>query len=288
MRNVIVILAIIIFRCSFAQQPPGSDIYLLDINAVKKKSLTFRNPVNITNRPGYDNQPGFHPDLPYVYYASANEQGRTEIMQYDYQRNVTRQLTETPEREYSPTVTPDKKFFSCIIQRDNNAQDFGKYPVNGGQAEVIIDNLIVGYHAWFDENNILLFVLGQPNTLRWYSSVDKHDKILRENIGRSLHKIPGENAVSFVEKGKGEWTIKKVKANGSIEIIAPTLPGREDLTWTPDGKILMSDGEQLFYWLPGKSKSWEPLMWPEGFRPKGITRLAVNASGTKLALVVSE
>lgn len=288
MRTVFIILSSALFFTSVAQQPPGTDIVLLDLTSRKKKPLAVSNPVNITNRAGYDNQPFFHPSLPLLYYASAYDQGRTDIMQFDLQQKITRPVTKTSEREYSPTVTPDRQFISCIIQRDNNAQDLGKYPLTGGEPVIIIDQLIVGYHAWLDADNLLLFVLGQPNTLRWYHISNKQDRIIRENIGRSLHKIPGEDAISFVDKSENDWMIRKVKRNGEIEFITPALPNREDLAWTPDGKILMSDGEKLFFWQPGKSKSWEPVTMPAGFSPRGITRLAISASGNKLAMVVSE
>lgn len=280
-------LGIILIQASvFAQQPPGTDIYLFDL-AFKKGKFVLTNAVNISDRKGYDNQPFFHPDKPLIYYTSADEEGRTDILVYNYASNETQKLTNTPEREYSPTVTPDKKFISCIIQRDNGAQDLGKYPIDGGNAEIIIDNLTVGYHVWRDDNTLFLFVLGQPNTLHEYSVADKTDKIISQNIGRSLHRVLGTTNISFVDKDSAEWTIKKIKRkDGTIETVGKTLPGREDLTWTPGGKIIMSDGVKLFYWMPGKSKDWTPIYFPDGL--SGITRLTVNAKGNKIAVVANE
>lgn len=279
---------ILIQALVFAQQPPGTDIYLFDL-AFKKGKFVLTNAVNISDRKGYDNQPFFHPDKPLIYYASADEEGRTDILVYNYASNETQKLTNAPEREYSPTATPDKKFISCIIQRDNGAQDLGKYPIDGGNAEIIIDNLTVGYHVWRDDNTLFLFVLGQPNTLHEYSVTDKTDKIISQNIGRSLHRVPGTTNISFVDKGSAEWTIKKIKRkDGTIETVGKTLPGREDLTWTPGAKIIMSDGVKLFYWMPGKSKDWTPIYFPDGLSLSGLTRLTVNAKGNKIAVVANE
>ncbi|MBX2965036.1 MAG: hypothetical protein KF845_02735 [Cyclobacteriaceae bacterium] len=271
-----------------AQQLPGTEIYLFDLK-VKKNSIQLSNPKNITNRKGYDNQPHFHPEKPFLYYSSADEEGRTDILVYDYVKNETRKLTNTSEREYSPTVTPGGKFISCIIQRDNGAQDLGKYPVDGGEPVVIINNLTVGYHAWINEDALVLFVLGRPHTLRLYSVKDKKDIELSENIGRSLHRIPGTTDISFIDKQRPEWMIKKLNGKDfTIESIAPTLPNREDIAWTNDGKILMSDGEQLYFWQPGKSETWIRVDLPKTNPIIGITRLAISASGKKLALVVDE
>jgi hypothetical protein len=272
---------------AYCQQPPGTEIYLFDFS-VKKEKVSLRNPKNITNRAGYDNQPHFHPDKPLIYYSSAMADGRTDIMEYNYQQKQTRNLTTTPEREYSPTVTPDKKYLSCIIQRDNGAQDLGRYPIDGGSPEVIIDNLVVGYHAWINESGLLLFVLGDTLTLHRYNIATKKDEVLAKQIGRSLHRIPHENAMSFVHKvSEGEWLIKKITADGSLSTLTKTLAGREDLAWTPDGKILMSDGKDLFYFWPGKSESWQKISLPAGFTGT-ISRLAINNQGNQLALVVNE
>ncbi len=284
-----VILPLLLFSTTLAWAQPATDIYLFDLSA-KKGKVSISHPVNMTNHKGYDNQPSFHPEKPRVYYSSFNDDGRSDIRVYDYKSNTTASITQTPEREYSPTVTPDRGHLSCIIQRDNNAQDLGKYPIEGGNADVIIDHLIVGYHVWADNSHLALFVLGTPNTLHYLRLPTKKDTILAENIGRSLHRIPGESAISFVHKvSEKEWLIKRFDTQSLIiTTIAPTLPGRDDLCWLPDGRILMSDGTQLFYLTPGADASWKKVESPVTPILKGITRLAVSANGKKLAVVVAE
>ncbi|MBX2968937.1 MAG: PD40 domain-containing protein [Cyclobacteriaceae bacterium] len=284
----IVPLLVFLTGSLLAQQPPGTEILLFDLKQ-SKNSIQLLNPKNITNRTGYDNQPHFHPEKPLVYFSSADESGRTDIMVYDHVTGETTKLTDTSEREYSPTVTPDGKFISCIIQRDNGAQDLGKYPIEGGEPVVIIDNLIVGYHTWINDDVLLLFVLGRPNTLRLYSISEKKDLVLAENIGRSLHRIPGTNDISFIDKQDVEWQIKKYNSkNGTIETIAPTLPNREDMAWTKDGKILMSDGVNLFFIQPNKYSAWSRVTLPKGMTLQGISRLAINASSSKITIVIDE
>lgn len=287
MKKLILVLLFVFPIMAYSQQTPGTEIYLLDLSV--KSNVTAANPQNITNRAGYDNQPFFHPDKSIVYYTSANAEGKTDLVEYNYETKSSRQLTNTPEREYSPTVTPDKKFISCIIQRDNGAQDLGKYPIEGGEPTVLISTLIVGYHAWINADNLLLFVLGDTLTLHQYNLISKKDVILAKKIGRSLHKIPASNAMSFVHKiSDQEWLIKKMNEGGSLETITTTLPGREDLTWTPDGKILMSDGKKLFYYEPGKTTTWQEIEMPANMPTGTITRLSVNMKGNLLAIVVSE
>jgi len=285
------IISLIIFLAATQQvlAQTGSEIYLFDVDLDRDK-ISISNPRNVTNHPGYDNQPSFHPSKPLLYYSSFNEDGRSDIKVYNYQTATTEQFTSTQEREYSPTVTPDSRYISCIIQRDNDAQDLGKYPIDGGEAATLISNLIVGYHAWVDASNLILFVLGEPMTLQWYDLRNGQNKILSENIGRSMHKIPGGKAMSFVQKkSETEWIISKLDiGTQKISPITTTLPGREDLTWTSDGRIIMSDGEKLFFYPKAKGSWTEVVMNAGNARFTGITRLAMSQDGKKLAVVVSE
>lgn len=283
--NAILLLLLITIN---ARAQMSYEIYLFDLNA-KKNSVTISNPKNITNHKGYDNQPSFHPAAPKIYYSSFNDDGRSDIRMYNYETGTTTDITSTPEREYSPTVTPDRDHLSCIIQRDNNAQDLGKYQIEGGTADVIIDNMIVGYHAWADNSHLVLFVLGTPNTLHYLQLPTKKDTILAENVGRSLHRIPGQSAISFVHKvSETDWQIKKFDTHlMTVTTIAKTMPGKEDLCWLPDGKILMSDGTSIFFLNRGATE-WKKVESPVMAALKGVTRLAVGGNGKKLAVVVAE
>lgn len=288
MRSAIILfLACVVSFSGFAQT--GSDIYVFDLKS-KKGTWSISNGKNFTNRKGYDNQPSFHPTEPIIYFSSFNDEGRSDIKSYNYKSEETRSITTTSDREYSPTVTPDQQFLSCIIQRDDGAQNLGKYPVNGGQPVVLIDDLIVGYHTWLNTEQLILFVLGQPsNTLQLYDLKTKQHEVIEEKIGRSLHKIPGEEAVSYVfKKADKDWVIRKYDPGAKASAdLAPTLPGSEDLCWTPDGTILMSSGTKIFSMDPSKDKDWKEITIESSIATP-ITRLAVSKDGKKLAVVVSE
>ena len=288
MKKLLTLCLWISCTASFAQT--GSEIFLFDVTE-KKGKLILSNPQNVTNHVGYDNQPSFHSDEPILFYSSFNEEGRADLIQYNYKTKTTKNITTTNEREYSPTLTPDKNYLSCIIQRDNGAQDLGKYPVEGGSPVVLINNLTVGYHVWADNSHLALFILGKdsaPNTLHYLQLPTKKDTILAENIGRSLHKVPDENAITYVHKiSENNWAVKKLNTNTlQSETLASTLPGREDIAWTRSGVILSSDGNKLYQL---NKTEWKEIMLKESIPAlKGITRLAVSPQGDKLAVVVSE
>ncbi len=286
-RFLLAIITICFITTAIAQ--PGTEIYMFDLK-LKKDKITISNPARVTNHPGYDSQPFFHPDKPILYYASADTSGKTDILTYNYQTKKTNKFTSTSEREYSPTVTPDENFVSCIIQRDDGKQDLGKYPIDGGDAIPIVNNLTVGYHAWLDNDNVMVFVLGEPQTMRLYNVTTGKDLWLADSIGRSLHLIPKTKTMSYVDKSStSKWLIKRIKSIDAIDVIAEALPNREDLAWTNDGRIVMSDGEKLFYFDTEKDNVWKSIEVTSGTLPlRGITRLAINATGNKMAIVMNE
>lgn len=290
MKNIFLLFLLLTAIRSEAQT--GSDIYLFELKVINNQPAVF-NPVNITHHKGYDNQPFFHPKKPVIYFSSFNDSGRSDIKYYHIKKARTTHLTITNEREYSPTLTPDGKFISCIIQRDDGSQDLGKYPLQGGEPRVLINTLKVGYHVWVDDHNLLLFVLGDSNRniLHLYNLLTKEDNIIADNPGRSLHRIPGTNAISFVHKiSKEEWLIKRYnRETKEVSTIAPTIPGREDIAWLTKEILISSDGSRLFYFDIRTNNGWQLVPIENSNLPiKGISRLAVNTSNTKLAVVVSE
>jgi hypothetical protein len=295
MKQILILPLICIVLSSFSQS--ATEIFLFDMKIVNGQ-VNLSNGTNITNHKGYDNQPFFHPSQPFIYYSSFDDSSRSDIKVYNYNTHQTTNLTVTKEREYSPTVTPDGKFISCILQRDNEAQDLARYPVGGGKPEVLINHLKIGYHAWAGENKLFLFVLDDTihNSLHYYYLEKNADKVIAENIGRSLHKIPGQNAMSFVQKlSDKESVIKKYDMNtGIISTIISALPGQDQLCWLQNGIIIMSDGNKLFSYREDsftelKDRKWQPVITTGNVSMlKGVTRLATNAKNDKLAIVVSE
>ena len=292
------LLVFLSFLYSSAQN--GTEIYLFDMK-IDNGQVVLSNGINITNHKGYDNQPFFHPSQPLIYYASSKDTGSidsSDIKIYDYQTKQTTRFTTTPDREFSPTVTPDGKFISCILQRKNGDQDLVKYPIEVGKPKVLINHLKIGYHAWASENSLFLFVLDDSVdfSLHYYQLANDMDTVIAENVGRGLNKIPGQNAMSFVQKISDTLSVLKKYdlSTAAVSNIIYTVKGKDQLTWLQNNTILMSDGKQIFYhkvdpFIEFKDKKWKPVTMA-GTIPKlkSISRLAANSNNTKLAVVVSE
>jgi Tol biopolymer transport system component len=129
MKKIYFLLSVLLVGITgYAQD--GTDIYLFNFK-IDQNQFTLSNARNITNSPGYDNQPYFLPDGKSLLYSSDDGFGQTDIYRYNIQGQSERRLTFTPNNEYSPTITPDGKYFSCIILERNGNQFLWKYPLNG-------------------------------------------------------------------------------------------------------------------------------------------------------------
>lgn len=270
----------------FAQS--GSEIYLFDLQSVGDQ-ITISNPVNVSNRKGYDNQPFFHPSLPLIYYVSARGSATTDIVEYHYGTKRRRNFTNTSEGEFSPQVTPDEKFISCILQRANGEQNLVKYPMAGGEAVMLINNLTVGYHAWLDNATVGVFTLPRPFALHLINFTTGKDSVIATGIGRSMHRLPDQRAISYIQRIDSlDWEIKLFTGTQSSTIAKSIVSKEHDMAWMNEGEIAMSNDGKIFVMDLRHGKEWKEISIQSPFSMNTITRLAVNAEGNKIAIVVNE
>jgi hypothetical protein len=275
-----------------AQQnaPPGTDIFVVELSE-RGGRLSAGKPANITARRGYDNQPFFMPDGKGLLFTSIREDRQADIYRYDLDKGTTARVTETAESEYSPTVMPDGKHISVIRVEADSTQRLWKFPLPGGKPSIVLEKIKpVGYHAWVDHNRVILFVLGTPSTLQLVDLSTEKAITIASNVGRSLHRMPGGEKMSFVHKlSDSEWVIKELDARTQEAApIVKTVAGGEDCAWTPRGDLLMARGAKLFKFTPKKDADWQEVA---DFSTSGvttITRLAVSPKGDRLAFVAGE
>ena len=106
-------LSYLVLALQAAAQPPATDIYVADLRVVDGR-VQVGPLVNVTARPGYDNQPFFLPDGRAFLYTSIREDSQADIYRYDLERATSVRLTATRESEYSPTPLPDGRGFSTV------------------------------------------------------------------------------------------------------------------------------------------------------------------------------
>ena len=245
--------------------------------------------MNITDRPGYDNQPSFSADEKDIFFTSVRDDAQADIYRYDIAtKGTTRVTTTAPESEYSATPIEGSRAISVVRVERDSAQRLWRFPLDGGTPTVILQGVRpVGYHAWADDHTLALFVLGSPNTLQLADTRTGKSDTIATNIGRSLHRIPGTNRVSFVRKvAAGEWWIESLDPPTRETTRLVRLPeGVEDYAWLPSGSILCGRDSKLLWWSGKGGDGWREIADLARSGVKGISRLAVSARGGQLAFV---
>ncbi len=270
---------------ALAQGPPAADIFLADLGG-SASHLKLENIRNITDREGYDNQPYFLGNDRLLYTSIDNNQA--DIYRFDVVSGAREQLTDTPESEYSPTPMPDGRGFSVVRVEADGTQRLWRFPLDGGAPSLLLADVEpVGYHTWLGPDRVALFVLGEKPTLQWTGLREPQPKLLLTGIGRGMHPMPGENAVTAVRKPEeGDWTIEKLSlAGGESETLIATRPGSEDFVWTAEGAILMGQNSRLYQWRPGVDEGWVLVVDLATKGLSAITRLAISPDQKRLALV---
>lgn len=266
---------------AFAQAPPATDVWLVPLNA---GTPVLAEAINLTDRDAYDNQPAFTRDGAAILYTSFRD-GQTDIYRYDLATGTTTAVTRTPESEYSPTVMPGGAAFSVVRVEADGTQRLWAFALDGTGAHLLLPDVKpVGYHAWLDAGTVLLFVLGTPPTLQRARLATGRADTLVYGIGRSLKPVPG-GGVSFVFRTAPEQaSVVRLTEGGAFRAVAPTLPGREDHAWLPDGTLLMADGPVLHAW---DGAAWQPLADVSERGAGAVSRLAVSPDGRRLAFVAA-
>ncbi len=275
-----------------AQAPPATEIFLAPLTTAGTK-VTVGRPINITNNPGYDNQPQFLADSSGVLFSSMRDGVQTDIHRYDITAKRVVQVTNTAENEYSPTLTPDGQTFSTVRGAQ---QKLWRFTMDGTDAGLAWTHMgLIGYHVWISPSQMATFVLGanrEPNTLQLLDLRTGGGEVIEKSIGRSLLMRPGTGTVSFVHKPQGSpWVIRELNPKTKqITTLTPTVEGSEDLAWTPDGAIVMGQKGKLMLWRPSPSASSGQAGWTEiaDLTKQGvenITRLTVSPDGRWIAIV---
>ncbi|HXI27546.1 MAG TPA: hypothetical protein VNG89_03970 [Vicinamibacterales bacterium] len=276
-------------RAQAPAAPPDTEIFLAAFSARGQPAVA--RPVNITHTPGYDNQPSFTSDGASLYFTSNRGASQTDIYRYDIAAETTARVTETPEGEYSPTVTPDGRHLSVIRVEADGTQRLWQFTLEGTQPALVLERVKpVGYHAWADDHTLALFVLGEPATLQLADTRSGDAVEIARGILRSVLRVPRTGTISFVDKDEdGSLMVRELdpKTRAVTTIVAAVAGAKEaDLAWTPDGQLLMAEKDVL-YGYKRDAKGWTRLADLAALGLHGVTRLAVSPKGDRIAIVAA-
>lgn len=275
-----------------AQARPSTDVWVVPMRT-GGSAPAFGAPVNATHRTGYDNQPSFTPKGDGLLYTVIGADGAADIWRVALPPARPparpRPMTATKESEYSATVTPDGRWFSVIRVEADSTQRLWKFPLDrSGSPVLVLENVKpVGYHVWASAHTLVLFVLGNPPTLQVADDRSGTSEIVARGIGRALARVPGRDAVTFLQLNKDSvsWISELDVRSRAIRRVAPAPEGADYHAWTPNGVLLSASGSRIVAWVDGR---WDVVADFGRYGVRGLSRLAVSPKGDWLAFVADD
>jgi len=176
---------------------------------------------------------------------------------------------------------------SSIRLDTTGLQRLYQYDFKSGKDKELVKDLVIGYHTWVDQDMIASAVLADGGLNLVISNLkNKTNDTLQKKIGRSLHKIPNSNRISYISKENEQWEIRSIDPiTGANTKIISTIPRTEDMCWLLNGTILMPKDNIIYKFNPETDQNWsvftsfdDPNLW-------NITRISTNAISSQLALV---
>ncbi|MRX27120.1 PD40 domain-containing protein [Kangiella sp. HZ709] len=271
---------------------PTTDIGILDlgklISKANNKTVDFK---PLTKRDGYDNQPKFSNDGKVLYFTRGitNESGKsqTDIMAYSFAQESFKNISNSPDSsEYSPTPYQDGLLTIIGVADDNGKQYLNQLSIEAGEQKTFTTAIEpIGYHAWLDDKNAAVFVLGDVMTLQVLpTNANRKPTVLAENIGRSFHRI-AENKVSYTVEEEGKHRIYILDGNHDSHDTGIVLPkGVQDYAWLSEKEVIFGEDSKLYLMDAGQKVEIIDL---KELGVNSISRLAIDEITNRLALVYS-
>ena len=284
MKYIIAVGFFLVYLSIFAQA--NTDLFLINVNDGK---LEVTNPINISNNEGYDNQPSFYDDDDILFSSTRN--GQTDIVLYHIRTGSIDWISNTPgASEYSPTKVPNKNSISAIRLDTNGLQRLYTYEKGNGKNKELLKDLKVGYHVWYSPEILVTTVLVENRMdLIIVNPKNNTSKTIHKKVGRSLHKIPNTNLVSFVKQGDKASTLMSLNPiSGETKKIITLTDKSQDICWMNDGTVLTGYGKSILKFNPQTDSNWNELARFTDKNINKISRLAINEINAKLVLVAEE
>lgn len=296
MKHFILLLFSISIFIPLHAQLPNSEIWLFPYSA-KSAKVNLNDGKNITNNPGYDNQPFFSADSKSMLWTSERDSAQTDIFSYDLSERVSLRLTQTKVSEYSPEFIPNAHYFSAVVVEPDSAQrlwkyDLRRYDTTSKPSELLFPGIQgVAYSRWYSENLVVLCLLPLPMKLTYVDPKIGEARNYAENAGRSMQVYKRKKFKWLLytqENADSSYTIKSMVGIGNKApdfSPVPCLQGSQDFVVDNCGHIIMARGAKLYSWTIGKSTTWEEIADLEKSGLHKITRMAISPDGKNIAFV---
>lgn len=279
-----------------AYSQDASDIWVGKLNLWEKQPITEL--VQITNNEEYSNQPYFF-DNNRLFYTQALEVSKDKYQMdsyvFDFQSGIASNITQSDNSEYSPTPVPKTNDMSVISVDEDGKQTLWQIDPLGKYVKHLAQSIEpVGYQTWINDEEMLLFVLGEPNTLQRVNATVEGatGKIIDREIGASLHRFERSDWYLYTTTTDGNFLNAYNEKTDKIIQVTNMPQNSEYFSISRMGNIITSDGKTLWQrklMVKGDKirplDSWQEIKLKHAQCSSGVTRTAISPDTSMIALV---
>jgi hypothetical protein len=283
MRKLFSVSFVFIFSMMCNAQLPETDIWMIGLKNEKNGNIIAVSAKNLTNRPGYENQPCFNADDSKIIYSAAVG-GQTDIHVQGVKSKKAVVFASTAESEYSPTFSPDGKSIIAVVVEKDSSQRIHYFNVKKKTDEGSLPIDSVGYFTFLNRDTLIFYKLTAPHTLQYYSLRGGSEKRLGDAPCRAFLKRDRHTVLYGLKDSLQtifytyDFVLQKARIVAKCQGIA------EDFTWHPSLGLVRSHGTQLLAYN-STDQTWNTVFDLAPFGISKITRFVFSANGKFLAVV---
>ena len=296
MRQIALLLLLLASTVTLSAQINDSEVWVgsLDLSGDR---FAISGLVNISNHPGYDNQPAFLPDGARVVFTSQiavlDETGHAvQAVIHDLTSHASAPVPGA--LGFSPTPAADG---GLMLLREGRVWLHDA----AGKESVLTETSDAGYFARFDDRTWVLFMNDKQRRIVIYDATTKVLETMAVGAASAPIRIPGKRAVTFVAvepfpppEGEAAKTapprklyLRQLNLEDRQVTTLATIPfgTSGSHVWTARGTVLMAAGHTIYEWNPAHPDSWQPVAQLDNPELQGLTRIALSPRGDRIALV---
>ena len=280
----LLVFSLFLAFAAFAQAPE-TDVWLFKIEK-KANKYTYTNPLNITHRLGYDNQPTFTADGKSILYVCIDSTKQADIYQYTISKKTRINITKSDVSEYSPTILPNGLGFSAVVVEKDSSQRVWGFNFDGTFNKISHKGTdSIGYHTWLNADTLLYYKLTDPHSLRILNIKTHEDVWLCDFPTRAFKKIGNSSQFIYAIKDSVNTEFRiynsAIRESKSYTTYASL---NEDFIWHHELGLIKSENSDLMNYNE-QTKNWELLFSFTSLGIKNITRFVFDAKTKQLAIV---
>lgn len=265
-------------------QMPNTDLWLFKLESDKLQQITLKDPLNITNREGYDNQPAFSPDGKRLYYVSVKEDKQADIYYYDMASKMNIPFTKTRVSEYSPTPVTEGRAIASVVVEADSAQRIHFINTASGLDEKKLEMDSIGYFSFLNQDTLVYYKLTEPHSLRYSVTGTKEDKWLGDSPTRTFRMV---NRHALIYGLKDSVQVQYYLYDfllGKAQNYAQYKGAGEDILWQAPWGLIRAEENRLMRYDEALQQ-WVLLFDLSSFPVKKITRFAFDPKNKYLVVV---